>query len=179
MARRDIRCAGFLTLLVGAWLTGCASSRTSSSSTKAPRLSRMPEGPASGSSGSVGTLFQVILNVRDMNGQLAFYRDVMGLRVVYTGGVEDPTSASFVRLDAGAGLLALHTGREGPHRRDEPRLSFLTASLLETRKRLLDAGVRVGEIRNPAPGVYVADFHDPEGNALHIESHGRDPRDLG
>ena len=128
--------------------------------------------PASAESGKSSTeigLFQVILNVQDMEVQLAFWRDVMGFPVVYPHGAE-PEKEDFVRLDTGGAYLVLHTGRRAANAGDEPRLSFMTADLSAARARVLEAGVQVDEVRSPAPGVLVVDCRDPEGNAFHLEA---------
>ncbi len=120
-----------------------------------------------------GRLFQVILNVRDMATQLRFWRDVMGFPVVYPERSADLYKEPFVRLEAGGASLVLHSGRTTENQNQEPRLSFMTDALGETRARLLRLGVRLSVIRSPAPGVFVVDGRDPEGNVFHLE--GREP----
>ena len=119
---------------------------------------------------SAGTLFQVIVNVKDMGAQIAFYRDLMGLPIVYPQGVDDYTTQEFVRFDTGGAYLVLHAGRSTDNVGDEPRLSFMTTDLHGFRERLLAEGIVADEIRSPAPGVLVVDARDPEGNAFHLES---------
>ncbi len=154
--------------LAGLLCTGCAAPPSAENAS----LGRIASAPTR--DGQAGTLFQVIVNVRDMPGQVAFYRDVMGFPVVYppTGRPEDE---DFVRFDTGGTYLVLHRGRTHPNAGDEPRLSFITQDVRAVRRRLLDGGVAVAEIRSPAPGVLVADARDPEGNAFHIEEHVRRP----
>ena len=43
--------------------------------------------------------------------------------------------------------------------------------ILAAREELLNRGVELGEVRSAAPGVWVCDGEDPEGNKLSIESH--------
>ena len=119
-------------------------------------------------------LLQVILNVHDMNRQVAFYRDVLGLVMLYPGGVGEDFDFSneyFVRFDTGSGWIALHAGRKQPNNGEEPRISFAARDLDAARGYLLGNGVSVGEIRSPAPGVQVLDARDPEGNVFHLETH--------
>ncbi len=119
---------------------------------------------------SMAGLFQAILNVHDMNRQVAFYRDVMGFAVIYPRGLDDYAAETFVRLDTGGAALALHNGRTTENNGDEPRLSFMVDDIDRARSHLLARGVRAGDVRSPAPGVLVVDARDPEGNAFHIES---------
>lgn len=121
-------------------------------------------------SAPIGSLFQVILNVRDMERQVQFYRDTLGFRVVLPEGKSDFAKETFVRLQTGGADLALHAGRVSPPGKDEPRLSFMTKNIREARERLLQAGLTPSAIRTPAPGVLVVDCRDPEGNAFHLEA---------
>lgn len=116
-------------------------------------------------------LFQVILNVRDMDRQVSFYRDVMGLDVTYPTGLSDFSEASFVRFGSGPATLALHAGRTSEISSDEPRLSFRVPDIESTRAYLIEKGIEVGAVRSPAPGILVVDARDPEGNAFHCETH--------
>ena len=118
----------------------------------------------------IGELFQVILNVKDMRKQVGFWRDVMGFTIVYPSASSDPAEETFVRFETGGAYLVLHAGREVPNAGEEPRLSFMTKDLEKTRQRLIEAGVTLGEVRSPAPGVFVVDCRDPEGNAFHLEA---------
>ncbi|MCI0625599.1 MAG: VOC family protein [Acidobacteria bacterium] len=126
--------------------------------------------PLSQDSTSIGELFQVILNVTDMERQVKFYRDTMGFAVTLPEGRTDLGKETFVRLRTGGADLALHAGRNSKSGPDEPRLSFMTKDIRGARERILQADLPVGEIRSPAPGVLVVDCRDPEGNAFHLEA---------
>ncbi|MEE8155371.1 MAG: VOC family protein [Phycisphaerales bacterium] len=154
-----MRCV-ILWQLAAITLCGCATS---------PMTNNDAPGPESR---SIGRLFQVIINVRDMDKQIAFYRDVMGFTIVYPLEVDDYSREDFVRFDTGGANLVLHKGRRNSNAGDEPRLSFMTDNIEAVRSRLVKAGIWIDVIRSPAPGVLVADARDPEGNAFHIEAHG-------
>ena len=124
---------------------------------------------------SVGVLtglMEVILQVKDMNIQVKFYRDKLGLKVTYPEGVVDYANESWVTFDTGRCVLALHSG--GRTRQDETpshRIVFEAGDIQAARNKLLHRGVQLGEVRSPAPGVQVVDGRDPEGNVYAIESH--------
>lgn len=118
----------------------------------------------------IESLFQIILNVRDMEKQVKFYRDVLGLNVVYPPQSENLHKETFVRFDTGGAALVLHAGRNTEQAGQEPRISFRVTRLQDSRNYLLKAKIVAGEIRNPAPGVFVVDCKDPEGNTFHLES---------
>ena len=121
--------------------------------------------------GLVGGLFQVILNVTDMQRQVEFYRDVIGLTVEDARPDGEYGAESFVRLSSDGLSIALHAGRTSPVGSDEPRLSFRVNDLDATRERLEECGVEIGAERGPAVGVRVIDLTDPEGNVVHFEQH--------
>jgi predicted enzyme related to lactoylglutathione lyase len=113
---------------------------------------------------------EVILYVQDMNAQIAFYRDRLGLEVKEPTGVEDFSQVYWVELDTGPCTLVLHGGGQGRIGRDAPKIVFRVADIHSARKFLLERGVKVGEPRSPAPGVWVCDGLDPEENSFSIES---------
>jgi predicted enzyme related to lactoylglutathione lyase len=114
-------------------------------------------------------LLEVILYVQDMQAQVSFYRDKLGLVVKEPRGIQDYSDVYWVELDTGACTLALHGGgqrRQGP---DAPKFVFRVADVEATRSGLESRGVALGELRSPAPGVWVCDGVDPEGNKFSIE----------
>lgn len=107
-------------------------------------------------------LFEVILNVEDMDAQVSFYRDALGLAVQHA----DPSWTTF---DTGACTLALHGGGGRKIGEDAARIVFRVADLAAAREELVQRGVELGEVRSPTPGVLVVDGRDPEGNPFHLE----------
>jgi len=116
-------------------------------------------------------LMEVILYVRDMQAQVTFYRDVLGLPVTYPAGLSDYSEQYWVTLDGGGCVLALHGGGQGRLGPDAPKLVFRVRDVAIARTGLLAQGVEMGEVRSPAPGVTVCDGRDPEGNGFSVESH--------
>lgn len=119
----------------------------------------------------VGELMEVILYVQDMNAQVAFYRNKLGLALISPAGVSDFTHEFWVTLDTGACTLVLHGGGQRRLGADAPKIVFRVTDVEAARRELVARGVALSEARSPAPGVWVCDGADPEGNKFSIESH--------
>lgn len=103
---------------------------------------------------------EVIVHVDDMTREVAFYRDMLGLEVAFD-------SAHWTTFRTGACTLALHGGgRIGSH---NVRFNFDVDDLDRVRAELRERGVETSEVREPAPGIRVADATDPEGNVVSLE----------
>jgi catechol 2,3-dioxygenase-like lactoylglutathione lyase family enzyme len=115
---------------------------------------------------------EVILYVRDMEAQVSFYRDVLGIPVKESAGVQDFGELFWVELDTGSCTLALHGGGQGRFGADAPKVVFRVSDVAASRARLVEDGVRMGDVRSPGLGIQVCDGQDPEGNKFSIESRG-------
>lgn len=111
------------------------------------------------------SLIEVIVYVEDMDQMFAFYTDAFGLDVV-----EGAPEHGFVKLDVDGTALALHEGRKGDLGRYAPKLVFEVEDLAAARDHLAAYDVELGDVRNPAPDVYVIDGRDPEGNKFSLEA---------
>ena len=109
---------------------------------------------------ALGPLTRVIVHVDDMAAEVAFYRETLGL-------VTDAEHEMWTTFVTGACTLALHGG--GRIGSNNARLNFSVADLDAERAELGARGVELTETREPAPGVRVADLHDPEGNLVSLE----------
>ncbi|HLZ56210.1 MAG TPA: CPBP family glutamic-type intramembrane protease [Ktedonosporobacter sp.] len=116
-----------------------------------------------------GELMKVILYVQDMNAQVAFYRDSLGLAVKEPDGVNDFRDFYWVELQTGSCSLILHTGGKGHVDEDTPKLVFRVSNIHASRANLLEKGVKMGEVRSTDPGALVCEGRDPEGNAFSLE----------
>ena len=114
---------------------------------------------------------ELILYVRDMQAMVAFYRDTLGLTVAYPAGLADYADQHWVTFNTGACTLALHGGASGEKGREEPRFGFFVDDIQAARSELLSRAVNCGEVRNAAPGIYVCDCRDIEGNGFFLEKH--------
>jgi predicted enzyme related to lactoylglutathione lyase len=119
----------------------------------------------------IGELMEIIIYVQDMNNQVSFYRDVLGYRVRYPSDKENYSDEFWVEFDTGACSLALHGGGQKRFGADAPKFVFRVPDIHAARKYLTGQEVQMGEIRSAAPGVWVCDGSDPEGNKFSIEAH--------
>lgn len=118
----------------------------------------------------LGPMSEVVLHAREMSTLVAFYRDRLGLRVVEPEIPHEADHAFWVRFDTGACQLTLHSGGMGSVGEDPPKIVFAVTNIDSVREQLIAIGVEIGPIRSPALGVHIADFADPEGNRLALES---------
>jgi len=116
-------------------------------------------------------LMEVIIYIEDMNVQAAFYSHKLGFEITYPQGIDNYSDQMWVTLDTGACTLALHGGGKRRLGADAPKIVFRVDDILAAREELIHRGVQLGEVRSAAPGVWVCDGEDPEGNKLSIESH--------
>lgn len=119
---------------------------------------------------AVGNLIEIILYVDDMAKAVAFYRDRLGLPVVYPKQA-DYAGEMWVVLDTGTCRLCLHGGASGG-RVNAPKIVFGVTDIEAARRELTTRGVSLSEVRTPAPGIFVCDGVDPAGNPFSIESTG-------
>ena len=95
----------------------------------------------------LGPLIEVILFVADMDSQVGFYRDILGLPITYPQGLPDYSEQMWVTFETGACHLALHGGGQGRLGADTPKIVFQVEDVSSTRQALIARGVRMGEIR--------------------------------
>ncbi len=117
-------------------------------------------------------LVKAILYVQNMDAQVRFYRDVLGLSVKYPREETNYSSEFWVEMETGQCTLVLHGGGQRRLDADTPKHAFGVDDIDEMRAVLLQRGAKMGEIRSPAPGVRVCDGFDPEGNPFSIDWHG-------
>jgi catechol 2,3-dioxygenase-like lactoylglutathione lyase family enzyme len=101
----------------------------------------------------------VFYYVRDLDRAVAFYREVLGLRLVsrefvarfdIDGVLFELVPATHERTIAGAG---------------NGRLCLQVAHIRDTVQQLRERGVETGDVKEVAGGL-LAFFHDPDGNEL-------------
>ena len=115
-------------------------------------------------------LGEVILYVENMDRQVAFYRDTLGFDIEYPKHKSDYAEEFWVVFETGACRLALHGGGCRRLGADSPKIVFVVPDIQDAKCALEQRGAELSEIRSPAPGVFVCDGVDPEGNRYSIES---------
>ena len=121
----------------------------------------------------INGLIEIIVYVQDMDRQVRFYRDVLGLTVRSPVGLNNYSNEFWVEIETGACMLALHGGGTGKHDQQTPKIVFGVADIVAARALLVERGVKVSEVRSPAPHIKVVDALDAEGNPFSLESHER------
>jgi len=121
------------------------------------------------SSPPVGPLFEVKLHVRDMDAMVRFYRDVFGFPVQYPRDLDAYGDRMWVTLDTGGCTLALHGGAPETHNPLPPVLTFRVADIEGARAALESQGVPLEPAYEAAPGVWVCEGRDPEGNRFALK----------
>jgi predicted enzyme related to lactoylglutathione lyase len=117
----------------------------------------------------LGPLMENILYVQDMNAQVRYYRDTLGLTVKAPAGLDDYAKEFWVELETGPCTLVLHGGGQGRLGADAPKFVFHVDDIVAAHATLVGRGAKMADISSPAPGVHVADGVDPEGNHFSIE----------
>ena len=118
-------------------------------------------------------LMEVIMHVENMNVEVSFYRDKLGLGLTYPRDKVDFEKENWVTFDTGSCIFVLHSG--GRIRTGESpshRIVFRVRDIHATRNELVGRGLTLSEVRSPAPKVWVVDGRDPEGNVIALEEHG-------
>jgi catechol 2,3-dioxygenase-like lactoylglutathione lyase family enzyme len=121
--------------------------------------------------GITGGLLHVIIYVQDMDAQVRFYRDMLGLDITFPQGLSSYKDEFWVEFETGTCSLVLHGGGQKRLGQGTPKLAFTVTDIDAARALLLERGVKMGDIRSPAPGVRVADGFDPEGSPFSIDWH--------
>jgi predicted enzyme related to lactoylglutathione lyase len=113
------------------------------------------------------SISQIILFVKDMETEVRFYRDMLGLEVRFPYNIDDFSEEMWVELEAGACTLALHGGAEEMPGQQH-QIVFRVDDIEKTWKKLHDAGIQIDDIRPLEDGLPAAKAVDPEGHRFTI-----------
>lgn len=118
----------------------------------------------------LGRLSRIVLLARDFDVSLRFYRDTLQLPLA------EAPRPNWAVFDVGGMRLCLHGPWEGmpfdaaDFGRAPDELLFHVKDVDEASRWLRSRGVDVQQPHQPAPGLWVAEFRDPDGRRVAIES---------
>ncbi|HVZ39251.1 MAG TPA: VOC family protein [Candidatus Kapabacteria bacterium] len=114
---------------------------------------------------SKGRVSHVFITVCDFSAMVRFYRDVLGLRLLYS---DEESHAFFSLSDNTDFQLALYSGRKS---RGEDRSQWFMVVDVDDIEHVV-AGLRAGQVDVGAiedvPFGRAATFEDPEGNIIEV-----------
>jgi len=117
---------------------------------------------------SIQSLSKIIVYVKDMNKQVSFYRDLLGLEVRELESFNDYSDHIWVEWETGECSLVFHFDPQKQLGKDRPKLAFKVADLGAAHQALTKQGVELSQINSRSGGIQVADGCDPEGNPFSI-----------
>jgi catechol 2,3-dioxygenase-like lactoylglutathione lyase family enzyme len=102
---------------------------------------------------------RIVLFTTDMPGMIAFYRDILGLRLI-------KDEKGWKELDANGCVIALHNGTSRIGARP-PKIGFWVSDVAAVRERLIQRGARLGKLLSGG-GLVRCEGKDPDGNPFSI-----------
>jgi len=106
-------------------------------------------------------LRRIVLFTENMERMTAFYRDVLGLKVI-------GTEKGWVDFDAGPCRIALHAGPSEVGKRP-PKINFYTADVATARAALIQRGAKFGKVVSTAH-FDMCGGKDPDGNPIGLSA---------
>jgi catechol 2,3-dioxygenase-like lactoylglutathione lyase family enzyme len=115
-------------------------------------------------------LARYIYFTKKVGEMVAFYRDILGMKVLDSPKAMDYDKADWVQLGTRSFEIGIHrASKEGSQGRNRNKLVFAVKSVSESREKLASLGVRMGK-HHVAREYESCDFKDPDGNVLQISS---------
>lgn len=114
-------------------------------------------------------LTKAIIYVFDIDKQIHFYRDLLGLEVKSLKSIEGRSDKQWVEFETGECTLVLHGNLETQHGKDRPKLAFHVNDFETAYRTLTERGVKLSAVRSPSPNLKIAEGLDPEGNPFTID----------
>jgi predicted enzyme related to lactoylglutathione lyase len=114
-------------------------------------------------------LTKAILYVKDIDAQINFYRDLLGLQVKSFKSIEGRSDKQWVEFETGQCTLVLHGNLDKEFGEDRPKLAFHVDDFETAYHTLAERGVKLSPMRSPSPGLKIAEGLDPEGNPFTID----------
>ena len=104
---------------------------------------------------------RIVLFTKDMPRMVAFYRDVLGLKL-------RKDEKGWKEFDANGCVIALHNGTSEVGRRP-PKIGFWSADVAAARESLIARGAKLGKVMSGG-GLTRCEGKDPDGNPFQISS---------
>ena len=122
---------------------------------------------------SDATVGQLLIPVENLDRAIAFYRDSLGLRFLFSA----PPQMSF--FQSGSVRLLVGVPESEAHRRRGATIYFKVADISAVHATLVERGVAFAAPphlvhRTPTSELWLAEFEDPDGN--HLALMGEGPR---
>jgi len=116
----------------------------------------------------ISRLGQVAVNVQDVARATAFYRDVIGLKFLFSAG-------QLAFFDCGGVRLMLDKPENKEFEHPSSILYFVVSDIQEAHQKLVHAGVRIFEVPRviapmPDHDLWMSFFRDTEGNVMALMS---------
>ena len=105
------------------------------------------------------SLRRIVLFTKNMPGMIAFYRDVLGLKL----RKDEPGWKEF---DASGCVIALHNGTSSVGKR-APKLGFWAKDIAAAREELIGRGAKMSKLMSGG-GLVRCEGKDPDGNPFSI-----------
>ncbi len=104
---------------------------------------------------------RIVLFTKDMPQMIAFYREVLGLRLLK----DEP---GWKELDADGCVIALHNGSSQVGKRP-PKIGFWASDVAAARDALVARGAKLGKVMSGG-GLMRCEGKDPDGNPFSISN---------
>ncbi len=113
---------------------------------------------------AISRLGQIAINVHDVDRATAFYRDILGLPLLFTAG-------NLAFFDCGGVRLMLNRPEKPEFDHPGSVLYFTVPDIVSAHRQMLSAGVHFEDkphliARMPTHDLWMMFFRDPEGNLL-------------
>ena len=112
----------------------------------------------------ISRLGQIAINVHDLDRATAFYRDILGLPLLFTAG-------ALAFFDCGGVRLMLSRPEEPEFDHHSSILYFTVPDIVSAHRQMLSSGVHFEDAphliaRMPTHDLWMTHFHDTENNLL-------------
>ncbi|NUL81100.1 MAG: VOC family protein [Armatimonadetes bacterium] len=115
-------------------------------------------------------LCEAVLYVNDMAKMVDFYRGSLGLTLTFPQGVEDFADQHWIMFDTGQCTLCLHKWEQPLNGSFNPELVYKVQDIHAAHAWLQGLGITPNEPHEVAPGIWIVNARDPEGNLISFEA---------